>query len=104
MHERWMEHASCADLPRDTFFPTDGGGVVAAQRICATCPVMGACLEYALRHRVEHGVWGGCSERKRRRILSERSRELVAVASSGGEFSSLEVEQGAEQDTDLLIG
>ena len=104
MHERWMEHASCADLPRDTFFPTDGGGVVAAQRICATCPVMGACLEYALRHRVEHGVWGGCSERKRRRILSERSRELVAVASSngiiGGDLSAL----ADEQDHDALIG
>ena len=30
------------------------------------------CLEYALEERIEHGVWGGCSERERRRILKRR--------------------------------
>ena len=36
------------------------------------------CLEHALEHRIDHGVWGGSSERERRRIL--RSRRLAAAA------------------------
>ena len=43
-----------------------------ARKICATCPVVEPCLEYALANRIEHGVWGGCSERERRRILKRR--------------------------------
>lgn len=71
--ERWMERASCADMPCDLFFPVDRDGVVRVQQVCAGCPVTVQCLEYALRHRVDHGVWGGCSERKRRRILEARA-------------------------------
>jgi WhiB family redox-sensing transcriptional regulator len=54
------------------FFPSDGIGVQSAQRICSECPVKGPCLEYALDNRVDHGVWGGTSERERRRILRRR--------------------------------
>jgi WhiB family redox-sensing transcriptional regulator len=46
--------------------------VEVARRICATCPVREQCLEYALQFRIDHGVWGGCSERERRRILKRR--------------------------------
>ena len=49
-----------------------------ARRICAECPVKGACLEYALRNGIDHGVWGGTSERERRRIA--RRRRLAAAA------------------------
>ena len=52
-------------------------GVDRARKICATCPVTDTCLEYALEHRIEHGVWGGCSERERRRILKRRRLSLV---------------------------
>ncbi|MBA3983089.1 MAG: WhiB family transcriptional regulator, partial [Acidimicrobiia bacterium] len=45
--------------------------------ICATCPVSAPCLEYALDNRIEHGVWGGHSERSRRRILKGRRLELT---------------------------
>jgi WhiB family redox-sensing transcriptional regulator len=54
------------------FFPSDGIGVQVAQRICSECPVKGPCLEYALDNKVDHGVWGGTSERERRRILRRR--------------------------------
>jgi WhiB family redox-sensing transcriptional regulator len=54
------------------FFPSDGIGVQNAQRICAECPMKVPCLEYALDNRVDHGVWGGTSERERRRILRRR--------------------------------
>jgi WhiB family redox-sensing transcriptional regulator len=47
-------------------------GVDRARAICKGCPVGTNCLEYALEERIEHGVWGGCSERERRRILKRR--------------------------------
>jgi len=68
----WMALGKCRDLDPTIFFPNDGLGVQAAQRICAECPVKVACLEYALTNRVDHGVWGGTSERERRRILRQR--------------------------------
>lgn len=75
---KWMQRGSCAQQPPSTFFPSDGVGVEVARRICATCPVTAECLEYALENRIEHGVWGGCSERERRRILRRRRLEAAA--------------------------
>ena len=68
----WMQQGNCRNYPPATFFPSDGVGVDRARAICKGCPVMGECLEYALAERIEHGVWGGCSERERRRILKRR--------------------------------
>jgi WhiB family redox-sensing transcriptional regulator len=78
MSTNWMGQGNCRDHPPSTFFPSDGVGVELARRICATCPVQAPCLEYALRNRVDHGVWGGTSERERRRIA--RSRRLARTA------------------------
>jgi WhiB family transcriptional regulator, redox-sensing transcriptional regulator len=72
----WMAEGSCRVYPPNKFFPSDGAGVDRARKICATCPVAQQCLEYALEHRIEHGVWGGCSERERRRILKRRRVEI----------------------------
>jgi WhiB family redox-sensing transcriptional regulator len=72
MDTEWMARGNCRDEPASTFFPSDGAGVDAARRICAECPVAEACLEYALRNRIDHGVWGGASERERRRLLRAR--------------------------------
>lgn len=73
----WMNRALCREAPPGMFFPSDGVGVDRARKICADCPVKAPCLEYALDFRIEHGVWGGCSERERRRIL--RRRRLTAA-------------------------
>jgi len=81
MDTQWMADGKCRDVPPAVFFPSDGLGVQAAQKICAECLVTEACLEYALANRIDHGVWGGCSERERRRIL--RRRRTAAVAVSG---------------------
>lgn len=70
----WMADGNCRNYPPATFFPSDGVGVDRARKICATCPVTAECLEYALVERIEHGVWGGCSERERRRILKRRKQ------------------------------
>jgi WhiB family redox-sensing transcriptional regulator len=64
MEHDWMARGLCTNVPPSTFFPSDGAGVEVARKICATCPVQEQCLE--------HGVWGGCSERERRRILKRR--------------------------------
>lgn len=53
MYEKWKDYALCSDLPREMFFPTDGGGVVRAQKVCAACPVakpcFGVCLDPSYR-------------------------------------------------------
>jgi WhiB family transcriptional regulator, redox-sensing transcriptional regulator len=72
----WMAEGSCRVYPPNKFFPSDGAGVERARKICAACPVTEQCLDYALEHRIEHGVWGGCSERERRRILKRRRIEV----------------------------
>ena len=81
MDNEWMADGNCAERPPGVFFPSDGVGVEIAKRICATCEVKSICLEYALRNRIDHGVWGGTSERERRRILRRRrlDREGVPV-------------------------
>jgi WhiB family redox-sensing transcriptional regulator len=81
METEWMQRGLCREIPPAVFFPSDGVGVEAARRICANCPVKEPCLEYALAFRIDHGVWGGCSERERRRILKRR-RVGAAIAAS----------------------
>jgi WhiB family redox-sensing transcriptional regulator len=71
----WMADGNCRNYAPAVFFPSDGVGVDRARAICKGCPVAATCLEYALEHRIEHGVWGGCSERERRRILKRRRSE-----------------------------
>jgi WhiB family transcriptional regulator, redox-sensing transcriptional regulator len=68
----WMAEGNCRNYPPAVFFPSDGVGVDRARKICNGCPVIDTCLEYALEERIEHGVWGGCSERERRRIQKRR--------------------------------
>lgn len=74
----WMLDGLCRERDASFFFPSDGVGVEQARRVCATCPVKVECLEYALRYRIEHGVWGGASERERRRILRSRRAAVNA--------------------------
>ena len=79
MDAAWMARGRCQDVHPSTFFPSDGVGVEIARRICAECPVRSLCLEYALENRIDHGVWGGASERERRRIARQRrlDREIT---------------------------
>ena len=81
MDTEWMAVGNCAHQSPATFFPSDGVGVEVARRICASCPVREACLEHALANRIDHGVWGGASERERRRIL--KKRRLASLAGAG---------------------
>jgi WhiB family redox-sensing transcriptional regulator len=76
---RWMGQGNCRNFPPAVFFPVDGAGVDRARAICTSCPVVNDCLEYALSEHIDHGVWGGCSERERRRI-AKRRRIALRVA------------------------
>ena len=76
MDADWMSAGKCRELSPSIFFPSDGVGVEVARRICADCPVKAPCLEYAMSNHIDHGVWGGTSERERRRIA--RRRRLAA--------------------------
>lgn len=78
MDTEWMAEGNCRNEPPALFFPSDGVGVEVAKRLCATCPVRMPCLEYALRNKIDHGVWGGASERERRRILRQRRLDAGA--------------------------
>ena len=79
MDTEWMAQGKCREVAPATFFPSDGVGVEVARRICADCPMKAPCLEYALRNRIDHGVWGGASERERRRIARRRRLERQAA-------------------------
>jgi WhiB family transcriptional regulator, redox-sensing transcriptional regulator len=64
----WAERALCAQTDPEAFFPEKGGSPNEAKRICSRCDVKAECLEYALANDERFGVWGGLSERERRRL------------------------------------
>ena len=64
----WQEKALCAQTDPEAFFPEKGGSTREAKRICQGCEVRDACLEYALANDERFGIWGGLSERERRRL------------------------------------
>ena len=64
----WQEKALCAQTDPEAFFPEKGGSTREAKRICLGCEVRDACLDYALANDERFGIWGGLSERERRRL------------------------------------
>ena len=64
----WQERALCSQTDPEAFFPEKGGSTREAKRICNRCEVRAECLEYALGHDERFGIWGGLSERERRRL------------------------------------
>ena len=68
----WQERALCAQTDPEAFFPEKGGSTREAKKICVGCEVKDECLEYALGHDERFGIWGGLSERERRRLKTAR--------------------------------
>jgi WhiB family redox-sensing transcriptional regulator len=66
--DQWQERALCAQTDPEAFFPEKGGSTREAKRICQGCEVRDRCLEYALANDERFGIWGGLSERERRRL------------------------------------
>lgn len=75
----WVKRAACRGTSPDLFFPTRGESTAEAKAVCADCHVRTQCLDYALTNCEKFGVWGGLSERERRRIRKQRRIETIAA-------------------------
>ncbi|GEA83501.1 transcription factor WhiB [Cellulomonas sp. A375-1] len=64
----WQERALCAQTDPEAFFPEKGGSTREAKKVCTGCDVRSECLEYALANDERFGIWGGLSERERRKL------------------------------------
>jgi len=74
MNATWRNRAACRGLDPDIFYPASDEDSWEAKAVCDTCPVRQPCLEHALSLREREGVWGGLTERERRRILRQRRK------------------------------
>jgi WhiB family redox-sensing transcriptional regulator len=82
----WQELANCLGVDPDLFFPERGASTREAKEVCRGCVVREDCLEFALANGEKFGIWGGMSERERRRIRRQRALErqgLLHVAAGG---------------------
>ena len=88
-----MRHGACKDMDPLIFFPPSGSAHLndSAKRICGSCIHRQECLDYAVVHGLEHGVWGGTSGKERRSIIRARNRVL-------------RLENGPERPTGLAHG
>ncbi|PZQ89732.1 MAG: sporulation protein [Leifsonia xyli] len=68
----WQSDSLCAQTDPEAFFPEKGGSTRDAKRICTGCSVRAQCLEYALENDERFGIWGGLSERERRKLRRGR--------------------------------
>jgi WhiB family redox-sensing transcriptional regulator len=68
----WMRQAACSGTAKELFFPARGESATEPKAVCVGCPVRSECLEYALALGEKHGIWGGLSERERRRLRAQR--------------------------------
>lgn len=64
----WQDRALCAQTDPEAFFPEKGGSTREAKKVCTGCEVRAECLEYALANDERFGIWGGLSERERRKL------------------------------------
>ena len=64
----WQDRALCAQTDPEAFFPEKGGSTREAKGVCEACEVRQECLEYALANDERFGIWGGLSERERRKL------------------------------------
>jgi WhiB family redox-sensing transcriptional regulator len=64
----WFEYAACKDMDTDDFFPEKGQNIGDLRKVCESCPVRGRCLEYAIKHNLTDGLWGGYSPSQRETI------------------------------------
>jgi WhiB family redox-sensing transcriptional regulator len=77
---RWQERANCLGVDPDLFFPERGASTREAKGVCRGCEVRVECLEYALAQGEKFGIWGGLSERERRRVRRQRALERRRLA------------------------
>ncbi len=75
----WQDLANCRGADPDLFFPERGASTRTAKSICRECSVRAECLEFAIVSSEKFGIWGGLSERERRKIRRERAASARKV-------------------------
>lgn len=78
----WQDLANCLGVDPDLFFPERGASTREAKEVCRGCVVRDDCLEYALANGEKFGIWGGMSERERRRIRRQRALARASEATA----------------------
>src|ERR1017187_23691 len=78
----WQTKANCMGFYPDLFFPERGASTREAKEVCRGCVVREDCLEYALANGEKFGIWGGLSERERRRLRRQRAMQRRTVANA----------------------
>jgi WhiB family redox-sensing transcriptional regulator len=77
----WRFDATCRREDPELFFPVAAGSSAAqadqAKRTCLACPVRAACLDWAMRHDQDYGVWGGTTAQERRVLRGVMARRQV---------------------------
>lgn len=73
----WIGEALCAQTDPEAFFPEKGGSTRQAKQVCSGCTVRAECLDYALTHEQCFGIWGGLSERERKRFKTSAARQAA---------------------------
>lgn len=78
----WRERGACREVDPELFFPvgTNPGQVARAVSVCRRCDVAAECLEWAMAHDVQFGVWGGLGEQEREHLARRRRRALPQSA------------------------
>ncbi len=79
----WQARANCMGVDPELFFPERGSSTREAKEVCRGCVVQEDCLEFAIANGEKFGIWGGMSERERRRVRRARvlqSREEVVAS------------------------
>ena len=71
---KWWDLGACKGLDSAMFYPDDEASAASAKAVCAGCRVQTTCLDHALTSREKAGVWGGATERDRRRIIRQRRK------------------------------
>jgi len=79
----WQDEANCLGVDPDLFFPERGASTREAKEVCRGCVVRDECLEFALANGEKFGIWGGMSERERRRIRRQRAMARRQTGTAG---------------------
>lgn len=99
--EPWTAQAVCAQTDPEAFFPEKGGSTREAKKVCSGCPVTADCLAYAIKHGERFGIWGGLSERERRKVgqvnvprttgLTDDQKAAIVTLRDGGRRTQKQV-------------
>ena len=78
MELSWRSRGACRGLDPSVFYPVTEEDAIEAKSICGSCVVRQQCLEHALANREHEGVWGGATEKERRRLVRQRRKNAAA--------------------------